>query len=132
MKKSDVGEYLCLCLGLVCLLFAALALPQFAWADAAQVTQCEIYCSKTYTGQQASMCNQACVKWYGATCSVTCLQCGGMNSPVDTSGDNCGSNNQDFSCDNWCLCSCTPQIGGNYNCSCGVGTVQSGGGPPGF
>ena len=124
-------------LGIMFVLLGTLALPQLAFGDSDQTTQCSIYCQQTYTGQQLDDCRAACQKWYGATCGSDCSNCGGNNAAANTTGNYCNKtagtpDTSVFSCQNWCVCGCVANFDFTYACTCGTGVVGSGGSPPGF
>jgi len=134
MRRLAFGEWLFLSGGIVSLLLGTLAWPQIAYADSSEVTQCQIYCNQTYTGQKAADCRDQCTKYYGATCGSDCNDCGGINSPDNNNLLKCGggAGAVAFSCQNWCTCYCTANLGPTWSCFCQPGTVGSGGSPPGY
>lgn len=136
-RMLPVGERWSLTLGILFILLGTLAFPALVFGDPAQVTQCNIYCQKTYTGQQLTDCKNACSQWYGATCGLDCSNCGGNSSPTNTSGSFCGTvigtpAGSVFSCNNWCVCTCVGNADNTFSCNCIPGGVGSGGAPPGF
>jgi len=137
MKRLAVsGEWLACSVGLIALVLAVLAVPQNAFADFAQLNQCNIYCQFTYNGQKQTDCLAACQLTYSATCGSDCKNCGGNSAPKNISGTNCGApvglaDPKKSSCINWCLCWCDQNLDLTWACSCTTGGY-GGNGPPGF